>query len=374
VTERRGDKWWPNEGTRLREALRSGARLSSGERAAAEREVAAEERRRRSPVVVRRQDAVFEPSSYKGVHIARIVDPSLGIEVRNVQLSVHRIAPGAHTEDHRHSERVIHVLNGTGHVIIDGQRHDWGPHDSIHIQNGAWHQFFNDSPDRPAHLIVGSPMPILEQFSPHAMVYKGDSFSDLPEDYEPEHPFTGERVFIPLVDGQKWMSNVQHQAHGRVAAGEAHRRQARVILKASEAVIERSEHKGDFKVGLVDEILGFDNRILAMYVHQLPPGGHTETHKHGEAIVYVLSGTGYSIVEGERHDWQAGDCIFVQPGTWHQHFNADPDKVSQHLAFYVAPLRDRIVRGAEAVEWVTEPGYDPPADPVPAGEAWWLDR
>jgi gentisate 1,2-dioxygenase len=102
----------------------------------------------------------------------------------------------------------------------------------------------------------------------------------------------------------------------------------------------------------------------------MPPNAFTETHKHGEAIVYVLSGRGYSIVEGERYEWRAGDCIFVQPAIWHQHFNADPDHVSQHLAIYIAPLRDRIVRGAEFVDWKTESGYQAPSGDLPAGE-WW---
>lgn len=69
-------------------------------------------------------------------------------------------------------------------------------------------------------------------------------------------------------------------------------------------------------------------------------------------------------------DWRAGDCIFVTPGVWHQHWNTDPEQVSQHLAFYVAPLRDRIVKGAEFVEWKTEPDYQPPMVDLPPGE-WW---
>ena len=49
--------------------------------------------------------------------------------------------------------------------------------------------------------------------------------------------------------------------------------------------------------------------------------------------------------------------------------------MSQHLAFYIAPLRDRIVRGAEAVEWLSEPDYEPPSDGIgPEGVEWWLDK
>ena len=365
-----GDRWWVSEGARLVDLYQSGATMASGERAAAERELEARERRAKSPVVIKRESLKFEPSSYKGLQIGYVVAPHLGIEVRNIQLEIHRLLPGAHTEQERHSESIRHVLNGEGWSVIDGTRYDWGPHDTIHIQKGAWHQHGNSSNERPAHVLVAKPTPILEHLSPHAMVYKGDSFSDQPDDYMPEHPFTRARVRVGEVGGQKWMSHLQLDTHHRLAAREERRQKARVVLKAEEAVIERSEHKGDWKVGLVDEYLGFDNRILAMYVHQMPPDSHTETHKHGEAIVYVLSGHGYSIVEGERYDWQAGDCIFVQPGVWHQHFNSDPERVSQHLAMYVAPISDRVVTGAEFVDWKTEPDYQAPTGEPPAGR-WW---
>lgn len=371
VREVEGDKWWASEAHRLVELLESGETMASGEKAAAERELEVRKRREKTPVVIPRESLQFEPSSYKGLDIGYVVAAHMGMEVRNIQLEIHRIRPGEHTEPYRGAEMVCHVLNGHGHSVIDDRRVDWAPHDSIHIQKGAWYQHFNGDAASPAHILVGRPAPILEHLAPHAIVYKGDSFSDMPDDYKPEHPFTGERVEVGYVGGQKWMSDLQMATHERNAEREKKRREARVILKSDEAVIQRSEHKGDWKVGLIDEYLGFDNRILAMYVHQMPPASHTETHKHGEAIVYVLSGRGYSIVEGERFEWKAGDCIFVQPGIWHQHFNSDPDKVSQHLAIYIAPLRDRIVTGAEFVERKSEPDYAPAQDEIGTGE-WWL--
>ena len=51
------------------------------------------------------------------------------------------------------------------------------------------------------------------------------------------------------------------------------------------------------------------------------PHAHTETHKHGEAIVYVLSGRGLQHRRGEDLRVAGGRPIFVKPGQWHQHFN-----------------------------------------------------
>ncbi len=44
-------------------------------------------------------------------------------------------------------------------------------------------------------------------------------------------------------------------------------------------------------------------------------------HAHMEAILYVLDGEGYTVVDGERFDWKKGSCLHVQgPQTVHEHF------------------------------------------------------
>jgi gentisate 1,2-dioxygenase len=363
-----GDEWWMSEGERLLELSEAGATLTSVERAAAERERTARDRRKASPVIIPRESINFEPSSHRGVEIGHIIAPGK-VEVRNASLEVYRLLPRALTDAYRHCEAVIHILSGTGYSIIDGRRYDWGPHDSLHIQNGAWFQHGNSSDTTSAYMLVSKPTPIFEHISSFVFAYLGDDFSDPPDDYQPEHPFTKERVSVGYVDGKKWMSKIQHAEHHRREADERHRQESRVLLKADEAVLERSEHKGDWRVGLVDQYLGFDNRLLGMYVHQMPPLSYTETHKHSEAIVYVLSGRGHSIVEGERYEWRAGDCIFVQPNQWHQHFNDDDTQVSQHLAILTGPMRARIVRGADRVEWKRN-GSDPIRDAGPE-RRWW---
>ena len=112
-------------------------------------------------------------------------------------------------------------------------------------------------------------------------------------------------------------------------------------------------------------MLGFDTRLITMSIHQMPPASYTETHKHQEAIVWIRTGRGYSIIEGDRYDWEAGDCMHIQPGVWHQHFNTDPDHVSQHIAIQPTPLLEHICGfpGLEVDEDVTAgavpPGYEP---------------
>jgi gentisate 1,2-dioxygenase len=236
----------------------------------------------------------------------------------------------------------MHVMTGSGYSIIDDVRHDWEPGDSIHIKTGIWHQHVNTGSD-PANFFVASAAPLLERIVPYPLIYKGDTFSDVADDFQPEHPFgLGPQEIVPVDPNEKWNSSVHLNRKERVAALEARSREARTMLKWNQARIERSQHKGDFKVALVEPVLGFDTRLITMSIHQMPPASYTETHKHQEAIVWIRTGRGYSIIEGDRYDWEAGDCMHIQPGVWHQHFNTDPDHVSQHIAIQPTPLLEQI--------------------------------
>ena len=57
---------------------------------------------------------------------------------------------------------------------------------------------------------------------------------------------------------------------------------------------------------------------------------HSGKHRHqGGLAIFVLEGEGYTVVDGERIDWEAGDLILlpIKPGGCeHQHFNRHADR------------------------------------------------
>src|SRR6187397_733637 len=121
------EKWWPTMGIRALELLEQGAQLTDGERAEAERERAAAARRKASPPFIKREQIKLQPSSHRGVYIGDIVTPAMGAESHILTAQIHHIPPGAHTDYHRHSERVMLVMSGSGHSIIEGERIHWVP-------------------------------------------------------------------------------------------------------------------------------------------------------------------------------------------------------------------------------------------------------
>lgn len=113
--------------------------------------------------------------------------------------------------------------------------------------------------------------------------------------------------------------------------------------------IRREEHEAlvanaTGAVFLVDPRLGFNNRTHRFWINRLPPGGEegqkwkTLGHRHTvEAVIYWLSGYGYSIIDGIKHHWKAGDLICVPMFAWHRHVN-ESDEFAYYTASTTGPL------------------------------------
>ncbi|HWP35473.1 MAG TPA: cupin domain-containing protein [Thermodesulfobacteriota bacterium] len=97
-----------------------------------------------------------------------------------------------------------------------------------------------------------------------------------------------------------------------------------------------------------------DNRVLDAHISEIRPGGHGKKHRHNnEAVVYILFGRGYSIIqkEGEaprRYDWQEGSLLNIPQMAWHQHFNLDPERPARYLAVTCVPLLAHL--GVQVIE------------------------
>lgn len=83
-------------------------------------------------------------------------------------------------------------------------------------------------------------------------------------------------------------------------------------------------------------------RSLSMSIGALEPGGQTSNHRHAyEALMYVIAGSGHSIVEGRRFDWRAGDALYTPPWSWHQHI-ADPGSRVEYITATNMPMLESL--------------------------------
>jgi quercetin dioxygenase-like cupin family protein len=108
----------------------------------------------------------------------------------------------------------------------------------------------------------------------------------------------------------------------------AARKDARVIVREEDAVLETNRHATmrwyvhpDF-----DDLV--DHNTL-FYRYEIPAHGATgKQHRQGNLVSFVISGHGYTEVNGVRHEWEKGDVIGLPPlvnGVTFQHVNTSDE-------------------------------------------------
>ena len=90
----------------------------------------------------------------KGTRSTFMLDPFLNSKTSGLTLAMNQLAPGKWQKKHRHGgEAWLYALEGRGHSVIDGVRHDWEEGDLVVVDHWAWHQHFNSDPELTARLI-----------------------------------------------------------------------------------------------------------------------------------------------------------------------------------------------------------------------------
>ena len=77
-------------------------------------------------------------------------------------------------------------------------------------------------------------------------------------------------------------------------------------------------------------------RNLLIFSQEIPPGSRSGKQKHpGGLCHYILEGKGHTVVDGESHEWEAGDAVVlpIRPnGITYQHFNSSPTSPVRFIA------------------------------------------
>ena len=75
---------------------------------------------------------------------------------------------------------------------------------------------------------------------------------------------------------------------------------------------------------------------LMFFQQEIPPRSRSGRIKfQGGQVIMVTEGRGYTLVDGVKHEWEAGDVINLPlraRGIIVQHFNTDPDKPARFVA------------------------------------------
>ncbi len=284
-----------------------------------------EDRMRRTPIVAR-GSALRWVETAQDARAAVVIGEDAGFETSGTALVKAEIPAGWRTGRHAHGEEAIHILEGTGFAVIAGARYDWKPGTTLHIPYRAEHQLVNIGATTAVYLSahtqdldfavkLGRLVQLQEKGRDDGTLVKRhpSETSQLAAD--------GRRIALHLEDAMDENARrLAGHAHPNAKADKAAGRHAAIwiLMGGSESP--------------TDETNGFRAKAVAMStIFEESPHSSSHSHTHTEAMLYVLEGRGYSLIDGERHEWQAGDAVHVPPRmTHHGHFN-DSDQRARTL-------------------------------------------
>ena len=140
------------------------------------------------------------------------------------------------------------------------------------------------------------------------------------------------------------------------------RKAGRLIVREEEATLETNRHS-TMRWYVHPSFSDLVDHNTLFYRYEIPPMSATGVqHRQGNMVSYVLSGHGYTEVDGVRHPWEAGDVIGLPPrvfGLTYRHVNESNE---------IAKLVTAEPNLYEALGVEMGAGYNQVSDAPPTGE------
>lgn len=114
--------------------------------------------------------------------------------------------------------------------------------------------------------------------------------------------------------------------------------EGRVVVKARDLVWQDTR-QGRLAYYLIEGITDTALQDWKIFQHRIHTHSGKHTHQGGLAL-YILEGRGWTVVNGRREEWKAGDlCLLplVDGGVEHQHFNFEPGETCTWVGFIYTP-------------------------------------
>ncbi|MPZ22884.1 MAG: hypothetical protein GEU28_04955 [Dehalococcoidia bacterium] len=109
----------------------------------------------------------------------------------------------------------------------------------------------------------------------------------------------------------------------------AERESAIWLIKGKDLPWEINQH-GKMQWYLHPLLKNIALRTMLFYKQEIPGGSRSGRQQCGGSILfYILKGEGYTLLDGVKHPWKAGDFVNLpirEEGIVYQHFNADANE------------------------------------------------
>lgn len=224
--------------------------------------------------------------------------------------AVQLILPGETAPSHRHTQSAMRfIIEGEGaYSIVQGERIFMEEGDFLTTPKGLWHGHAHPG-DKPMIWMDCLDIPTIYSIG-------GTFFESYPDEIEqPKVPdnFTAHRyeggMVRPISDRQEKVAPL----------GSFKWKQTLAALEGL------SRYEPDPYDGYAVEFINPSNGKtanpnIAAWMQKLPKGFHSKAHRHTHSAIYqIYKGSGYSIIDGVRFNWSAGDFLVIPNWACHEH-------------------------------------------------------
>jgi len=239
--------------------------------------------------------------------------------------------PGERASAHAHAASALRfIMEGNGaYTVVDGHQLSLGARDFVLTPNGTWHQHGVSEDGTPCIWQDGLDIPLVNAME--AGFYE-------------VHPDLEQAVTHPVNDSvMTWGGRgLQPQHHGWVKPYSPLFKfewDATYEALTKLASVSDGDPFDGVLMNYVNPLTGGPvMKTVGASMQLLRPGEHTRAHRHTGSFLYqVAKGSGHSVINGQRFDWQERDIFCVPSWAFHEHANGSASEDACLFCFHDLP-------------------------------------
>lgn len=263
---------------------------------------------------------LLEPGKDAERRVVYLQNPSLqkrglvGYGTHTLYAGVQLLLPGESAPSHHHSQSAIRfIIEGDGaYTAVNGEKFYMERGDMILTPAWTWHEHKHEGTE-PMFWLDGLDVGLVRTMAASFFEpYKEESYPmEKPENYTTNQFSMG--AFKKLHEEKK--PGYPSPVFGY--------KFARVKYLLDEMKESEKDPFDGYAVEYINPTTGgsADSRIGTM-MQKLKPGQQTKAHRHVHSAIYhVLEGTGYTVIDGQKFEWEKGDFFILPPWSYHEHVN-----------------------------------------------------
>ncbi|WP_422420517.1 cupin domain-containing protein [Pseudomonas sp. GZD-222] len=240
--------------------------------------------------------------------------------------------PGEAASAHRHSASALRfIMEGRGaYTIVDGHKMTLGANDFVLTPNGTWHEHGVEADGEVCIWQDGLDIPLVNA---------------LEAGFYEVHPQLAQAVGFPLNDSSAiWGANSLRPDN--VGWSKPYSPLFKYEWQSTYDALRRFSQSTPGSV-YDDALMHYTNPVtggpvmptIGASMQLLRPGFVGKAHRHTGSFLYqVAKGNGYSVINGQRFDWQARDIFCVPSWAWHEHVNLSASEDACLFCFNDLPV------------------------------------